>query len=387
MSAEEAPVVAEEDAVAPPSEPEPVVKAAPPEGLFAPLKKELARRAESESKDELVSLDLDALDALAAGLVREDVQHIISRPSLPLAFDDISAELNFITLRFLLSFGLRHEKQVLADVHRSLDDVIMFGVINMYISAVPLTAVRLSSLSLSDVASHFELPTMVEVATETEAITMEQAGPLMAFAKQLQDCMASAGRALSSRGYKDFAALLQDATRGESSSERVVKALVGVLPQFFDEEDGVPAAGSGVAEAKEDDEAAGAAAVALPALPFHRKAVLAAADISCRFNGREERFTFADTDSLPAAVGGELIAQLLAAGVLSITDGSAAEGGWSGQLLRQLRVAAADAVQRLVGKLAWPLTAVDASYYFHDRYHADGSACERAELLPLTLAM
>ncbi|KAI8855221.1 hypothetical protein BC829DRAFT_485739 [Chytridium lagenaria] len=134
--------------------------------------------------------------------------------AMPLRFDSVEQELNFLGLFFLLNIGSGWRKELHEAVDRGAFDTIRFGLLSLHISGERLSAGFLRDIRGPDVASYFDLPYIREVAHPTLV-----------------------GVSIDS-GYSGMGAFLLDITKpvgGEpQAAEEVVNNLVKMFPGFRD---------------------------------------------------------------------------------------------------------------------------------------------------------
>ena len=76
----------------------------------------------------------------------------------PIAFANRQAEINFLSLLHIVSFGFSYNDIVFKTTGRSMSDVILFGIFGLHLSNDIVSSTSCSKLTLFQVASHFDLP-------------------------------------------------------------------------------------------------------------------------------------------------------------------------------------------------------------------------------------
>ncbi|KAJ3042634.1 hypothetical protein HDV00_006913 [Rhizophlyctis rosea] len=89
-------------------------------------------------------------------------------------------------------------------------------------------------MSLSDIASYFNIPLQHEVAHATLPMTMLEAGPLKPFAEMLQQLLNDLGTVLEEKGHQDLSSFLTTTAKDSGSAAVFVESLVRTLPALRD---------------------------------------------------------------------------------------------------------------------------------------------------------
>jgi hypothetical protein len=310
---------------------------------------------------------------------------------LPLRFESVEEEVNFIALANLVRFGSGFAPAMLAEGSgaewRGTLALAQFGAIGLHLSGRRLDARRMQGLSAHDVASVFGLPSTCDVPTEVPGCYRQEKSRLWPLAQRIAAALNETGKALVAAGAKDFAAFLRQTIAEESgregTAERVAATLAFKLPAFSDQHvqrvtgevtsggEGAPADGPVLGGA--EDPAAGAARAGAPppvrTTLFHAKAQTLVFDLHRRFSLRarsraapdavgelpepseaEAAFAIEDVSSLTARADARLCTLLLALGALRCPEGShdAASGEASARDgAAALRAAAVECCERI----------------------------------------
>jgi hypothetical protein len=237
--------------------------------------------------------------------------------------------MNFFAAVALLSFGAHFEPML----ERPVADVVLFGLIGLYISKGDLSTSLLLTISRSDICSYFDVEPMEMVPHDSiPAISIEKPGPLADLVGAFQEALNRTGERLRELGSRDLATFIVGALKGEHTVARLVAALGAALPAF-------------------DPPLAG--------LTLHRKPLMLAGELYHRLRASVPECAFADFDACPPYASPAVVNRLLRAGVLRGGGGK----GQAGQDQEAVGLAAGCvlAVDRVAKRLGVP--ALDVAYY------------------------
>jgi hypothetical protein len=164
---------------------------------------------------------------------------------LPIKFDSMEEELNFVSLIDLLNFGsgYRLELHELAD--RGAFDTIRYGVMAMHIGGIPMDAKTWSEIDIFKVSEIFQFPIDKEVRHETlDFVTLTEPTALKPLAVGIASVLNTTGDYLQAHGYKDLAEFILDHARKQPQNatyltESLVKAFPGLHDHYTFQEDTV----------------------------------------------------------------------------------------------------------------------------------------------------
>ncbi|KAJ3289352.1 hypothetical protein HK104_007520 [Borealophlyctis nickersoniae] len=209
-----------------------VVVPLPPPGAFMRSVRTSCRALSNQSAPD-ITIDESALPEFIRSIDATKFTNYTSRAplALPLKFDSLEQEINFVSVVEFLGFGSGWDKEVFAELERDTQDVILFGVMSMHISSVDITARFMRRLTITETASFFGIPLFHDTKHSTLPMTISEPHPLRAFAQKLTSELNEAGRVLEEGGYRNMAQFVLDDTKVESgahgpSAERFVGALV-----------------------------------------------------------------------------------------------------------------------------------------------------------------
>ncbi|KAJ3109269.1 hypothetical protein HDU97_007763 [Phlyctochytrium planicorne] len=160
--------------------------------------------------------------------------------AMPLKFDSVQQEVNFLSLFFLMNFGSGWRVELHECADRGAFDTIRFGLMSMHISAENMNSSFLRDVQAHQVASYFDLPYTRDVAHPTmPGVTLSEAHPIRPFIQKLTQVMNETGKSLLEKGYSaGLGAFVLDVTKpgpdGPKSAQEVVRALVAAIPGFRD---------------------------------------------------------------------------------------------------------------------------------------------------------
>lgn len=212
-------------------------------------------------------------------------------------------EVNLLVLNHLLNVGAQYSDRVNIASQETLADVVLFGVLGMFIANSKIDAAFMAACGPSDVSSLFNIP--MHVSKEIQpGISVDERGPLADLADLLANTLQRTGRRLAEQKYPDLGgALLHIADAGGSAAELVTK--VAQLIEGFDDVEVVQLNDT------------------MFQIPFQKNAQRLVADLYHRFRERCDKFAFPDYSSLYAAPSASSVTTLIQLGVLKLKDAPA----------------------------------------------------------------
>eukprot|EP01136_Pigoraptor_vietnamica_P032406 Opistho-1_new@94212 len=267
--------------------------------LFERIRESCARVVDSPHS--AVKVNADAIGAFVASLPRSDFEAASTTTKLPLRFPNVDAEINFIAIASLISFGSTYREDVHRLMGRGPAEAVLFGMLSMHISGGKLDTAYIRSLTIGDIASHFNIP--LTTATEPmPGVTLEVPGPLRPFAEAILHVLQSTAELLHSHGYQRMSQFVVEAVRrgtteGKGPAEGVVERLAGLFPAFNDapEWDG-------------------------KAVPLHSKAQRLVSELHKRVGPSSPELLFSDVDALTVFGGTSLPAVLRSLNILHVEE-------------------------------------------------------------------
>eukprot|EP00050_Salpingoeca_kvevrii_P003711 m.231521 g.231521 ORF g.231521 m.231521 type:complete len:317 (-) comp10873_c0_seq3:439-1389(-) len=238
---------------------------------------------------------------------------------LPLQFDNLEQEINFLALKHLLRFGARFDTALRACNGRTSYEVTLFGLFGLFISQNSLTAAALGQLGLDEVATAFQLPLVSDDETAESplpGVRILPPSPVRPFAEEILRVLHEVAELLQATGAPSLGAFVLKVARPSESpkARELVDALVNRFPAFQDDDCGIQ---------------------------FRAKASGLAAELNARYHEEDaERFGFQDMNELAPAVDAEYLAAMLRMGLVHVNDGN------TGDHLPALRAACLVATKR-----------------------------------------
>eukprot|EP01027_Heterolobosea_sp_BB2_P010412 GEZU01015282.1.p1 GENE.GEZU01015282.1~~GEZU01015282.1.p1 ORF type:complete len:162 (-),score=33.54 GEZU01015282.1:5-436(-) len=118
-----------------------------------------------------VKIDEEALKNFAAGLDLDKIRSSARPAQLPLRFNSPEHKINFYALLDLINFGsgFRHECHKYCG--QGAYQTILYGLMNMVISGAKLDTNFMNSLTLTDIAAHFNIKMDADVPHPTIGAT------------------------------------------------------------------------------------------------------------------------------------------------------------------------------------------------------------------------
>ncbi|KAI8890244.1 hypothetical protein K501DRAFT_206870 [Backusella circina FSU 941] len=157
---------------------------------------------------------------------------------MPLKFDSVEEEVNFIATIDLLNFGSGYRRPLHEMIDRGAFDTIRFGVMSFHIGGTPMDAECYKNMSLFQVSEIFQIPLTRDVPHEKlDFVTVAEPTELRPFAIGITSVLNSTGEFLVSKGYKNLAEFLMDKNYDgqRPTAHELVKRLVDALPGMRDD--------------------------------------------------------------------------------------------------------------------------------------------------------
>ncbi|KAI8967336.1 hypothetical protein BDF20DRAFT_900516 [Mycotypha africana] len=174
----------------------------------------------------LTSLDKDQYEKLAYD----------STMKMPLKFETIEDEINFVALIDLLNFGSGYRIPLHELAGRGAFDTIRFGCMSFHIGGKPMTAEALKNMTIFEVAEAFQIPIDTEVRHEKlDFVTVTEPTPLKPFAAGLTAVLNTTGDFLLNNNYKDLASfIMEHVKKHPQNAVSLVGHLTKALPGLHD---------------------------------------------------------------------------------------------------------------------------------------------------------
>jgi len=160
---------------------------------------------------------------------------------VPLKFDTLEEELNFVALNALLAFGSGWRDELHDACKRGAANTIKFGIISMHISKMNYGTINhMANLTISDISSIFQIPLLGEEETKENmpGVTVSTKHCLREFAEKLQYVFHKTALDLKKGGYKSLAQFIMyliNSTKNEvNRAEVILKGIINVLTVFQD---------------------------------------------------------------------------------------------------------------------------------------------------------
>ncbi|OBZ84512.1 hypothetical protein A0J61_07431 [Choanephora cucurbitarum] len=180
----------------------------------------------------------DAIDRFLTQLDKQQYKELAydSTMKMPLRFDTLQDEINFVTFIDLLNFGsgFRVPLHHLAD--RGAFDAIRFGAMSFHISGKSMDADTFKNMTIFEVAEIFQLPIDREVRHEKlDFVTLTEPTALKPFAAGLTAVLNTTGDYLVSHKHKDLADfILYHVNQKPQDATYLVSQLVQAFPGLQD---------------------------------------------------------------------------------------------------------------------------------------------------------
>ncbi|KAG0173758.1 hypothetical protein DFQ28_011251 [Apophysomyces sp. BC1034] len=157
---------------------------------------------------------------------------------MPVKFETVADEINFIALIDLLNFGSGYRIPLHQLAQRGAFDTIRFGAMSFHIGGTPLTAETFKSITAFEVSETFQFPIDREVhPPNMPFVTMTEPTELKPLADGIASVLNSTGEFLHKHNYKDLASFILDVTKSGGqppSAVKLVEHLVRALPGLHD---------------------------------------------------------------------------------------------------------------------------------------------------------
>lgn len=162
----------------------------------------------------------------------------------PLIFDDDNQEINFLSVRHLLSVGSQYEFRSIEANQDSLSSVVLFGVLGAYLSQSDLNAEFMRTCKVLEVAKLFSLPVTekANILSEDESllsvISMEKKGGLYDYGVMLTNALNQTGKELVDNGCLNLSLLLSNYLTGSDNNEHSIDSILKSIAQkvaYFDD--------------------------------------------------------------------------------------------------------------------------------------------------------
>jgi len=160
---------------------------------------------------------------------------------VPLKFDTLEEELNFVALNALLAFGSGWRDELHDACNRGAANTIKFGIISMHISKMQYGTINhMAGLTINDISSIFQIPLLGEEKANENmpGITVSTQHCLREFAEKLQNVFHKTAQDLKKGGYRSLAQFIMyliNSTKNEiNRAEVILKGIVNILTVFQD---------------------------------------------------------------------------------------------------------------------------------------------------------
>ncbi|ORX82644.1 hypothetical protein BCR32DRAFT_267504 [Anaeromyces robustus] len=160
---------------------------------------------------------------------------------VPLKFDTLEEELNFVALNSLLAFGSGWRDELHEACNRGAANTIKFGIISMHISKMAYGTINhMAGLTITDISSIFQIPLLGEEKQNENmpGVTVSTQHCLREFAEKIQYSFHKTAQDLKKNGYRSLAQFIMfliNSTKNEvNRAEVILKGIVNVLSVFQD---------------------------------------------------------------------------------------------------------------------------------------------------------
>ncbi|CAO0801885.1 unnamed protein product [Mucor circinelloides] len=157
---------------------------------------------------------------------------------MPLKFETVNDELNFITVIDLLNFGSGYRVPLHELAGRGAFDTIRFGAMSFHIGGKPMDAETFKNSTIFEVAEIFQIPIDREVKHEKlDFVTLTEPTALKPFAAGLTAVLNTTGEYLQAHNYKDLAQFIMEHVKANpqnatSLTEHLIKAFPGLHDSY-----------------------------------------------------------------------------------------------------------------------------------------------------------
>ncbi|KAK9808949.1 hypothetical protein WJX72_006902 [[Myrmecia] bisecta] len=186
------------------------------------------------------SIDVEAVQRYASSLNVSQVQEAGVPTRLPVRFESVQQEVNFLATMHLLDFGSGYDPQLLQTMRRDARETLQFGVLGMHISDKKIDAQFMKEFSNFAVANYFGIQSHIDQQVQP-GITMSRPGPLLQLTQQIRQALNSTGAALEDAGSADLGSLIMSSLESRRASGQapsassLVEYLTTAIPVFADE--------------------------------------------------------------------------------------------------------------------------------------------------------
>ncbi|KAJ2309557.1 hypothetical protein IWW54_003666, partial [Coemansia sp. RSA 2705] len=181
------------------------------------------------------------VDTLDAAKFDRYIKHVNGwTHKLPLVFDNMAQELNFIAVLDLLQLGSGFRAELHYAANRGASDTIRFGCISFHISQTHLDARGLQALTLGDISQNFGIPLFGDERPMTKgssAVMVSEASDLRPLAEIILGCLHDTGKRLEQGGYSSLADFILKMCTEQPTAAHLVKKLVSAFPSLRDAAD------------------------------------------------------------------------------------------------------------------------------------------------------
>jgi len=168
-------------------------------------------------------------------------------PGIPLKFDNVVEEVNFISTVDLLNFASGYRPLLHHYCGRGAYETIIFGCISMHLSNIPITSNFMKTVDISKVAELFGIPTRKEKQLQP-GLMIEEKTELYPLIQQICSVLNETGTILLNLGFPSLAHFIinvlntsgKDEKTKKPLASKLIEALVLTFPAFNDvhEKDG-----------------------------------------------------------------------------------------------------------------------------------------------------
>ncbi|KAI8364973.1 hypothetical protein BD560DRAFT_436639 [Blakeslea trispora] len=185
-----------------------------------------------------ITIAQEGIDRFLTQLDRQQFDELAfdSTMKMPLRFNTLEEEINFITFIDLLNFGSGFRVPLHQLVDRGAFDAIRFGAMSFHISGKSMNAKTLQNMSIFEVAEIFQLPIDREVRHETlDFVTLTEPTALKPFAAGLTTVLNTTGDYLVAHQHQDLADfILHHVKQHPQQAAYLVSQLVQAFPGLQD---------------------------------------------------------------------------------------------------------------------------------------------------------
>ncbi|RCI02226.1 hypothetical protein CU098_012036, partial [Rhizopus stolonifer] len=159
-----------------------------------------------------------------------------STMKMPLRFEKVEDEINFVTFIDLLNFGSGYRVPLHELAGRGAFDTIRFGAMSFHIGGKPMDAETFKNISIFEVSEIFQLPIDREVRHETlDFVTMTEPTALKPFAAGLTTVLNTTGDYLKAHNYKDLADFIMNHVKKQpQNASYLVEQFIQAFPGLHD---------------------------------------------------------------------------------------------------------------------------------------------------------